>query len=125
MALTVKDLIYQAREVVQDLGMEYDFSDPDRHSDEKLIRYLNTALADCYRLRPDLFFPLAQDRQPVQFTTDDITNSTPWPLEPGYWSAFVDYVAGYVGLGDDEFAQEGRAVTLLNRFSQKLLAKGA
>ena len=61
MALGVGDLITQAREIIQDTGMEFD-GEGDRHSDAKLIRYLNTALADAYRLRPDLFFPGVQAR---------------------------------------------------------------
>ena len=124
MALGVGDLIHQVREVIQDTGMEFDY-DGDRHTDAKLIRYLNTALSDALRLRPDLFYPDVFDRSAlVQFTEADIVANTAWPLDATYWSPFVDYVAGYVGLGDDEFAQDGRAVTLLNRFSQKLMAKG-
>lgn len=124
MAFTVKDLIYQARELVQDVGIEFDYTE-DRHTDEKLIRYLNTALADAYRLRPDLFFPGVYDRSTLPvFTVADIAAATPLGFDDTFFSPFVDYVAGYVGLGDDEFAVDGRAVALLNRFSQKLLAKG-
>ena len=125
MPLGVGDLILQAREVIQDTGMEFD-GEGDRHTDAKLIRYLNTALTDAYRFRPDLFFPGVFDRSTlVEFTVADIAANTAWPLDRTYWSPFVDYVAGYVGLGDDEFAQDGRATALLNRFSQKLMAKGA
>jgi len=125
MALGVGDLITQAREIIQDTGMEFD-GEGDRHSDDKLIRYLNTALTDAYRLRPDLFFPGVFDRASlVQYVVQDITDNTPWGVDITYFTAFAEYVAGYVGLGDDEFAVDGRAVSLLNRFSQKLLAKGA
>ena len=126
MAFTVEDLINQARDIVQDTGMEFDYEDPDRHTDTKMIRFLNTALADAYRLRPDLFFPGVFDRSTLPvYTVTDITNQTPFPVDVTYFSAFVDYVAGYIGLADDEFAQDGRAVALLNRFVQKLTAKGA
>lgn len=125
MALGVGDLILQVREVIQDVGMEFD-GEGDRHTDAKLIRYLNTALADAFRLRADLFFPGVFDRSTIpMITQDDVDNNEPFPVDQTYWSAFVDYVSGYVGMGDDEFAQDGRAATLLNRFSQKLLAKGA
>lgn len=125
MPLGVRDLIHQAREIVQDTGMADDFVG-DRHSDAKLIRYLNTALTDAYRLRPDLFYPGAFDRDNLpEFLVADIAANTVWPIDILYWSPFVDYVAGYVGLGDDEYAQDGRAVALLNRFSQKLMSKGA
>jgi hypothetical protein len=124
MGFTVKDLIHQARDIVQDVGMEGDY-DGDRHTDAKLIRFLNTALADAFRLRPDLFFPGVSDRTPPVVTVTDIVNSTPFMVEPVFFSAFVDYVAGYVALGDDEFSENSRAVSLLNRFTQKLMAKGA
>jgi hypothetical protein len=124
MGFTVKDLIYQARDIVQDTGMDGDY-DGDRHTDAKLIRFLNTALADAYRMRPDLFFPGVSSRTPPVVTVTDIVNSTPFMVEPVYFSAFVDYVAGYVALGDDEFPENSRAVSLLNRFTQKLMAKGA
>jgi hypothetical protein len=124
MSFTVKDLIYQARDIVQDTGMDGDY-DGDRHTDAKLIRFLNTALADAYRMRPDLFFPGVSDRTPPVVTVTDIVNSTPFMVEPVFFSAFVDYVAGYVALGDDEFSENSRASALLSRFSQKLLSKGA
>ncbi len=123
MAFTIKDLVYQAREVVQDLGMDFDY-DGDRHTDAKIIRILNTALADAYRLRADLFYPNL-DRATPSFTEADIAAETAWPYEDAYFSSFVDYVAGYIAMGDDEFSQNERAVTLLNRFTQKLTAKGA
>jgi hypothetical protein len=126
MPFTVQDVIYQAREIVQDMGMESDFEDPDRHTDAKLIRYLNTALANAYRLRPDLFFPGVFDRGTLpEFVAQDIADATPLGIDDTYFSAFAEYVAGYVGLGDDEFATEGRAVALLNRFIQTLTARGA
>jgi len=126
MAFTVEDLINQARDIVQDTGMEFDYDDPDRHTNAKMIRFLNTALADCYRIRPDLFFPGVFDRSTLPvYTEADIAAQTPFGVDDTYFSAFVDYVAGYIGLADDEFAQDGRAVALLNRFIQKLSSKGA
>jgi hypothetical protein len=124
MALGIQDLINQARDIVQDTGMESDYSE-DRHTNAKLIRYLNSALSDAFRMRPDLFFPNVYDRNIPEMVVDDITNNTPFPVDQTYFTAFAEYVAGYVGLSDDEFAQDGRAATLLNRFSQKLMGKGA
>jgi hypothetical protein len=125
MAFTVKDVIYQAREIVQDTGMDFDY-DGDRHTDAKLIRYFNVALANAYRLRPDLFFPGVFDRGTLPvFDESDIASETPFDVDPTFFSAFPEYVAGYVGLGDDEFAEDGRAAALLNRFVQTLTARGA
>lgn len=124
MPFGIGDLINQAREIIQDTGMEGDY-DGDRHTDTKLIRYLNTAVADSYRLRPDIFFPGVINRNIPSFVVADIAANTEFPIDQTFFSAYVDYVAGYVALGDDEFAQDGRAVSLLNRFSQKLVARGA
>lgn len=124
MSFTIKDLIEQVRDIVQDTGMDGDYVG-DRHTDAKLIRFLNTALADAFRLRPDLFFPGVSSRTPPVILEADIVAETPFVVEAPYFSAFVDYVAGYVALGDDEFSENSRATSLLNRFSQKLLAKGA
>lgn len=124
MAFTVADVVKQAREFIQDLGMEFDY-DGDRHTDAKLIRYLNSALADAYRVRPDLFFPGVHDRVIPGFEVSDIAAETPIGIEDTYFTALADYVAGTVALGDDEFTEGARATALLNRFTQKLQGKGA
>jgi hypothetical protein len=128
MPWTIKDAIDQARDHIQDTR-----EDCERHSDAKLIRFFNSAIADARKLRPDLFLPNISD--PVDlYTVADLGDpdalptpieSTAFPLDPMYFTAVTEYVAGLVGVGDDEFAVEGRAILLLNRFSQKLISKGA
>lgn len=124
MPFTVKDAVHVAREIVQDVGMEFDY-DGDRHSDAKLIRCLNMALADMFRVRADLFYPGVHARTPPEFEVADIAAETALPIEATYFSALTDYIAGTVALGDDEFAETARATALLNRFIQKLQARGA
>lgn len=115
---TISDVITQAREIVQDV-------DSDRHTDEKLVGYLNNAIADARRLRPDLFLPDTSVAIITQYTAADLASPPDFPIEMTYFTAVVEYIAGFVGLGDDEFAQDNRAVALLNRFAQKLSMKGA
>lgn len=124
MPLGIKDLIRTVREVIQDLGMEFDF-DGDRHSDTKLIRYVNMALLDAFRVRPDIFDLCGYPETIPQITVEQFEANDPLPVEMVFFSAIADYVAGLVALGDDEFVVDGRAVTLLNRFTQKLQGKGA
>ena len=126
MSFTLKDLIEEVREVVQDTGMDFDYVG-DRHTDKKLVRYLNNAMAAAYRLRPDLFYPNVYDvdNNLPTFTEANLSDGTVFPLEKTYFNPFVEYVAGFVGLGDDEFAQDNRATALLNRFVQTLTARGA
>lgn len=124
MALGTADLIRTVREVVQDLGMEFDF-DGDRHTDDKLIRYINMAFQDAFRVRPDIFDLCGYPAEIPSVTTTDLAENNPIPVDPTYFSAIADYVSGLIGLGDDEFSLDGRAVTLLNRFTQKLQGRGA
>ena len=121
MPRTILDAVTQARQIVQDV-------DGDRHSDQKVVDYLNNAISDARRLRPDLFLPGYLTNPQVLYTPADLDPLLPppdFPIDEGYFTAVVEYVAGFVGMGDDEFAQEGRAAGLLGRFTQKLIAKGA
>lgn len=128
MAWTIKDAIDTARDHIQD-AREGNY----RHSDEKLIRYFNQAMSDARKLRPDLFLPNITENFNFYTVADlgdpdalpDPIPSTDFPLDLMYFTPVVEYVTGLVGLGDDEFAQDGRAISLLNRFSQKLIGKGA
>lgn len=118
--LLLNDVIVQARQLVQDVrGPQF------RHSDEKLVGYFNTAIADAFRLRPDLFMdsPGSTWDDPPVFTASDM--SAQFPLDRRFFSPLVEYVAGMLDMENDEFANDGRAVALLNRFGQKLLGKGA
>ena len=121
MPRTILDAVTQARQIVQDV-------DGDRHSDDKVVGYLNNAVSDARRLRPDLFLPGYLTNPQVLYTSADLVPALPppqFPFDEGFFTATVDYIAGFIGLGDDEFAQDGRAQGLLNRFAQKLIGKGA
>jgi len=117
MARTIDSVIQQARTVLKDARQPY------RSDDDRLLSYLNTAFEDAYRMRPDLFLPTLIG--PPTYTDADLTASTEFPLEAQFISPFIDYVVGYVSASDDEFVNDQRALAFLNRFSQKLIAKGA
>ncbi len=116
MSYTILDAITQAREIVQDAVSPY------RHSEPKLMGYFNDAVADARRLRPDLFIGTLEDTW-VLYT--EANHPDPFPLDVTYLSAVVDYISGMVGLGDDEFAESGRAQALHNRYVTKLVGKFA
>jgi len=119
MPRTILDAVTQARLVVQDV-------DGDRHTDETVVAYLNNAITEARRLRPDLFLPGYTANPQTLYTVADLAGTPPdFPIDEGYFVAVVEYIAGFIGLGDDEFAQDNRAASLLNRFTQKLIAKGA
>jgi len=114
MSYQITDVVIRARQIIQDLETPY------RHSDQKLINYLNDALSDTRRLRPDLFIG-SLATQPQVYTDADLLED--FPIDYTYFSTIVDYLASSVGIEDDEFAQDGRAITLHQRFVQKLMGK--
>jgi hypothetical protein len=116
MSLTIDDAIEQAREVIQDTHVPY------RHSDAKLVSYLNDALLDVRRLRPDLFIG-ALTTDPVLYTTADLGISTAFPIDGTYFTTVADYLSLRVGLGDDEFVADGRAAALHQMFITRLVGK--
>jgi hypothetical protein len=123
MARLINEVFTQIRFIAQD-----ERSESYRHSDEKIMAYFNSAVEDVRRIRPDLFLASAVSSlwEPIPtFTTDDLDNDTEIPIDTMYFSALVDYIAGHLDIEDDEFANDGRAIALLNRFAQKLIAKGA
>lgn len=123
MVWTIKDAIDVARDHIQDVRSDVGGGEF-RHSDAKLMRFFNSALSDARKLRPDLFIPNLNTPLPL-YTEADLTALTPFPIDHMYFTAVAEYVAGIVGMGDDEFAVDGRAVVLLNRFAQKLTGRGA
>lgn len=113
---TISDAILSARDIVQDVELPY------RHTEAKLYSILNSAIDDTKRLRADLFLPNVATA-PISYDEND--GALPFPLDLSYYSAVVDYVAGRVGLEDDEFAVGGRAIVLQQLFMAKLTGKSA
>lgn len=115
MGYTIADSITRSRQIVQDLAIPY------RHSDDKLLGYFNDALSDVRRLRPDYF--IGTMNTPTFYDSSNLTD--PFPIDYTIFTAITAFIAGMVGLEDDEFAQDGRAETLHNRFIVKLTGKFA
>lgn len=111
MAHTLADILALSRRQLQDTRTPY------RHSDEKLIGYVNLALSEGLRLRPDLFFPNFHEAD-FAYTTADL--AVAFPIEAAYTVPFIYYLVGTVSLEDDEFVADGRAAALLAQFKQKL-----
>ncbi len=115
----VSDLIARVRVVLQD-------EDPDnyRYPTTNIVGYLNDAVVEAKRLRPDMFIGryLVDIPQVPETPTD--YSVIKFPLPDSCFTAAVDYCAGRCELRDDEFAVDGRAMTFLNSFSQKLMGGG-
>ena len=111
---TISDAVTQVRQIVQDNELPY------RHTEAKLYAYFNSAINDTKRIRADLFIPNVGTVPPAY---DELDGNLPFPLDLGYFTAVVDYVVGRVGLEDDEFANDGRAMYLQQLFMAKLTGK--
>jgi hypothetical protein len=113
MALTIGGLISEARTVLQDV-------DAVRYSDDDMVRYFNDALLQARAKRPDAFLDMGM-RAPVPQYAMPGDQDTTFPLDPGYWPAFLFYVAGFCELREDTFADDKRATVLVNKFVSQLL----
>jgi hypothetical protein len=117
MSRMVSDLLDRVRQVLQDQdqnGFRYPTSD--------LVGYLNDAVTEAARIRPDIFIGGYTKNLPQVTTLGGTDYSTvKIPLPDTYFTSLVGYVAGFAEMRDDEFAVDGRASTFLNSFTQKLM----
>lgn len=116
MARTIQQVITEARGYLQDTVEEY------RYSDDSLIVYLNNAILETRRIRPDAFVN-AYDAAIPQFTTADLAADL--PIDSQFYTAIAYFVAGSASLQDDEHVVDSRATGLLALFSAKLTRPGA
>ena len=115
----VSDLLARVRVVLQDQDQ-----DNYRYPTTDIVGYLNDAVVEAKRLRPDMFIGrYLEDVPQVSETPIDYTIIN-MPLPDSAFTAAVDYCAGRCELRDDEFSVDGRAMTFLNSFSQKLMGGG-
>jgi len=113
MAKTVGDVITAARGVLQDRNAQLY-----RYATVDLFTYLNDALLEMRRSRPDLFFNFIGEDTPSFEPGDELE---PFPVSTLFFTPTVFYVAGRAELRDDEFTVDARAVTLMQQFTAKLL----
>lgn len=118
MGYKVSDLLDRVRQVLQDQDQGRGF----RYPTSDLVGYLNDAVSEAKRLRPDMFvgtFQTSRTFVPTDPSTDFTT--VDFPLPETCFSACVGYVAGWAEIRDDEFAVDGRAMTFITAFTQKLI----
>lgn len=133
---TIDDCLTEVRQILNDSVA------PFRYSDTWLIFVLNTALRDLYRLRPDAYIGnftsgvLSSNLVNTYSVSDlQIINGianptppvpvTPFPVDDRlFYPPVVFYMIGRVELNDDEFADDNRAMTLLQAFRAQLVGAG-
>jgi hypothetical protein len=93
-----------------------DNTEPFRYSDDDLLSFVNTAVYEVRRVRPDFFFGITVI---PQYDAADITNLTEFAF-PNYADPVTDYVVGNAELRDDEFTDDGRAAQLMKGLGDAL-----
>lgn len=81
-----------------------------------MIRFINDAIVEARSVRPDLFVGGYLSATP-QVTV--VGNAIPLPDQ--FFVSLVYYITGRAELRDDEFAVDGRAMTLAGAFKSKLI----
>lgn len=112
MARTVGQIITSARGILQDQRVPYRVSDAD------LAGYVTEAVSEARRVRPDFFARTFRQVLPV-YTAASLATTVPLPDQ--YFVPMVNYVAGRADLREDEFAQDNRALTLIQAFGAALI----
>jgi hypothetical protein len=129
---TLDDLQTEVREIIQDQVTPY------RYSDAWLIQIFNTAIRDLYRIRPDAYIGnfttgvlsanvmntySTADLQVINGVANPTPPATPTPMpfdDRLFYGAVVFYVVGRMEISDDQFADNNRAMTLLEAFQKQL-----
>ena len=109
MARTVADVIKRVQITLQD-------KKGTRYPAEQLVGYLIDGLHLARQLRPDMF--IGKYNVPIpdaMLLTDNL------PVPDHVFGPLANYVAGSAELRDDEFAVDGRAMTLRESFVKNLV----
>lgn len=117
MAKTIGDLLGEARELLNDVNP---ISGDPRFEDSDLVHALNDALFQLRTKRPDAFLGFGL-RKPVPQYTMPADAGQPFPVsETLFYPPCLFYVVGRSELTEDMFADDGRAVTLMNKFVSQI-----
>ena len=105
---TFQQIINDARVVLNDVIV--DETTVPRYTEPQLLGYARAALVEARRLRPDLFLSNMTAAFPVYAATDTV------PIPEEYNVPLTDYVIHRAELRDDEFAVDGRASAMFQKF---------
>lgn len=121
-------------DAVNEIRMLINDNDPDgyRFTQQQVLDKLNTALLEVYRYRPDAYVGnfsqgILSATSVLSYAPSDLGQLplTPYPLDIRlFFSPVVMYVVGMLDLTDDEFADDNRAMTVLQSFRNQLIAPG-
>lgn len=118
MALTIAGLLTEARVLLSDSQG----TPTTRYADADLLAAFNDALLQARAKRPDLFVSFGLRNTVPQYNAADISGNTAFPIDGMVYPAFLYYVVGRSELKEDTFADDNRAVTLMNKFASQLMS---
>lgn len=110
---TVQDYVTDARNLMLDKVRPY------RYDDDAMVRGLNLALLEGFRLRPDLYLC----RYATQVPKYGEVSGAEVPIEAQFQLAFVYGIASIVLLRDEEDVQDARATTFREQFEDILVGR--
>jgi hypothetical protein len=112
MPKSIDDALTDARVILNDQAGE-------RYTDAQLVSDLNNAISMTKMLRPDAY--VLGEALP-EYTVADLAQvpATDFPMPEVFYQSFVYFLAGNAELRDDEFAVDGRAMTLLSAYRRNL-----
>lgn len=99
-----------ARQILQDDGTRYPSA--------QLLGFLNEGIEQVWTVRPDIFVGRYTAGVPVVL---EAALADPLPVPRTLTQALGEYVAGRAELRDDEFAVDGRAMTMREQLKIRLL----
>jgi hypothetical protein len=110
---TFQQIINSARIVLNDVVL--DESTLTRYTEAQLLEFARAALVEARRVRPDLFLSMLTGALPAYAVDATL------PIPEEYVIPLVDYVIHRAELRDDEFAVDGRAAALYQKFKSGML----
>lgn len=110
---SVQDYVTDARNLLLDKVRPY------RYDDDSMVRGLNLALLDGFRLRPDLYLC----RYATEIPQYGEVSGAEVPIEAQFRLAYAYGIASIVLLRDEEDVQDQRAATFRNLFEDILVGR--
>jgi hypothetical protein len=114
---TVGGLLAEARGLLNDV---LPISGEPRFTDSDLVEILNEALLQVRAKRPDAWLTFGLRRSVPRYVMPDAASSV-FPIEDQFYSPILFYVVGRAELVEDTFADNGRAITMIGKFTAQLL----
>lgn len=117
MSRTVGALIREARQLLND---ELPITGAPRFPDADLVATINEGMLQIRAKRPDAFLGYGL-RLALPVYVAGVNNGSVLPFEDQFYSPLLFYVVGRSELTEDTYSDDGRAVTLMSKFTSQLL----